>query len=506
MNEFETNGWICRLRSRRWFLCCLLLTGLQAAACSMNPVSGLPEVTLVSVEQEKKIGAEEAKKVEAQMGLLDDPQFLPYLDALGQRLAKESPRQDMTHQFHVADIAEPNAFALPGGYIYVSRGLLALVNSEDELAGVVGHEIGHVAARHTVQRISRQGPFAVVFGIASGLAGMVVPLAGNIIEGVGDLTQGVLFSPYSRGQETEADRVGQEMAAKAGWDPAALSVFLNSLEREVELISKSKEPRKPRFFDSHPATPDRVKKTAEHAKELKPASRAPISATHESFLARLDGMVYGQRAANGVFEGHTFLHPDMNFLVQFPETWQHENTPQKLVSAAPNGEGAIIVAAVAEGTDPMDGAREVEKKTKSDVVAKTEKLTIGGLPAAHTQIKADGKVTLDITWIAHGGLIYQVAGLAPTRQFETVQPLFYTTAHSFRPMTVTERDGIKEKRIRLVKAREGESIEALAARTKSAWKKEQIAVMNNLAVGDQLKEGQVIKVTIAELYESKKSK
>ena len=154
----------------------------------------------------------------------------------------------------------------------------------------------------------------------------------------------------------------------------------------------------------------------------------------------------------------------------------------------------------------MDGAREVEKKTKSDVVAKTEKLTIGGLPAAHTQIKADGKVTLDITWIAHGGLIYQVAGLAPTRQFETVQPLFYTTAHSFRPMTVTERDGIKEKRIRLVKAREGESIEALAARTKSAWKKEQIAVMNNLAVGDQLKEGQVIKVTIAELYESKKSK
>ena len=132
------------------------------------------------------------------------------------------------------------------------------MNSEDELAGVVGHEIGHVAARHTVQKISRQGPFAAVFGIASGLAGMVVPLAGNIIEGVGDLTQGVLFSPYSRGQETEADRVGQEMAAKAGWDPGALAVFLNTLEREVALMSK--EPRKPGFFDSHPATPDRVKR------------------------------------------------------------------------------------------------------------------------------------------------------------------------------------------------------------------------------------------------------
>ena len=495
---------MCRLHGHRWLLSCLLLASLQATACSINPVSRWPEVTLISVEQEKKIGAEEAKKVEAQMGLLDDAQFLSYLDALGQRLAKESPRQDVTYQFHVADMAEPNAFAIPGGYVYVSRGLLALVNSEDELAGVVGHEIGHVAARHTVQKISRQGPFAAVFGIASGLAGLVVPFVGNIIGGIGDLTQGVLFSPYSRGQETEADRVGQEMAAKAGWDPAALSSFLNTLEREVELMSK--EPRKPGFFDSHPATPDRVRKTAKYAKELKPASRAPISATHELFLARLDGMVSGQRAANGIFEGRTFLHPDLNFLVQFPETWQHENTPQKLVSAAPNGEGAVIVGAVAEGTDPLDGAREVEKKTKSDVVAKTEKLTIGGLPAAHTQIKADGRVTLDITWIAHGGLIYQVAGLAPTKQFDTLQPLFHSIAHSFRPLSASERAGIKEKRIRLVKAQAGESIEALAARTNSAWKKEQITVMNNLVAGDQLKEGQVIKVAIAEPYESKTSR
>jgi predicted Zn-dependent protease len=504
MNKFGKNGRMCRFHGHRWLISCLLLASLQAAACSINPVSGLPEVTLISVEQEKKIGEEEAKKVEVEMGLLDDAQLVPYLDALGQRLAKESPRQDVTHQFHIADMAEPNAFALPGGYVYVTRGLLALANSEDELAGVVGHEIGHVAARHTVQKISKQGPFAVVFGIASGITGLFVPLVGNIIGGVGDLTQGVLFSPYSRSQETEADRVGQDMATKAGWDPAALSAFLNSLEREVDLMSK--EPRKPSFFDSHPATPDRVKKTAEHAKELTRVVRAPISATHEAFLARLDGMVYGQRAANGIFEGRTFLHPDMNFHVQFPEKWQHDNTPQKIVAAAPNGDAAVVVGAVAEGTDPLDGARELDKKTKSDLVAKTEKLTIGDLPAAHTQIKADGNVTLDITWIAYGGLIYQVVGMAPTRQFDNLQALFHSVAHSFRPLSASERAGVKEKRIRLVKAQAGESIEALAARTNSAWKKEQIAVMNNLAVGDQLKGGQVIKVAIAELYEPKKSR
>ena len=504
MNVCGQGGSRHRLNGPRWLLLCLLLASLQATACSINPVSGLPEMTLISAEQEKKIGEEEAKKVEAQMGLLNDPQFLPYLDALGQRLAKESPRQDVTYRFHFVDMAEPNAFALPGGYVYVTRGLLALVNSEDELAGVVGHEIGHVAARHTVQKISKQGPLAVVFGIASGITGLFVPLAGNIIGGVGDLTQGLLFSPYSRSQETEADRVGQEMAAKAGWDPAALSVFLHTLGLEVDLMSK--EPRKPSFFDSHPATPDRVEKTSTYAKKLKRVAREPISATPEAFLARLDGMVYGQRAANGVFDGRTFLHPDMNFHVQFPEKWQHENTPEKIVSASPNGDAAVVVGAVAEGSDPLEGARVIEKKTKTDVVSKTEKVTIGDLSAAHTQIKADGNVTLDITWIAYGGLIYQVVGLAPTRQFDTLQALFHSVAHSFRPLSSSERAGVKEKRIRLVKAQAGESIEALAARTNSAWKKEQIAVMNNLGVGDQLKDGQVIKVAIAELYESKKSR
>jgi predicted Zn-dependent protease len=148
----------------------------------------------------------------------------------------------------------------------------------------------------------------------------------------------------------------------------------------------------------------------------------------------------------------------------------------------------------------------IEKKTKTDVVSKTEKVTIGDLSAAHTQIKADSNVTLDITWIAYGGLIYQVVGLAPTKQFDTLQALFHSVAHSFRPLSASERAGVKEKRIRLVKAQAGESIEALAARTNSVWKKEQIAVTNNLAAGEQLKEGQVIKVAIAELYESKKSR
>lgn len=491
--------------SMSWALLVSAVAMAVGAGCAVNPVSGVPELTLISAEQEKQIGSEEAKKVEQQMGLLDDSQFVPYLNQLGQRLAEQSPRKDVAYQFHLADMPEPNAFALPGGYVYVTRGLLALTNSEDELAGVVGHEIGHVAARHSVQKISRQGPFAIVFGIVSGITGLVSPLVGNIVGGIGDFAQSLVFSPYSRSQETEADKVGQEMAAKAGWDPAALSTFLTTLGREVDLMSK--EPRKPSFFDSHPATPDRVEKTAEHAKQLARVNRAPISPTREAFLVRLDGLVVGQRAANGIIEKQSFLHPDFNFFVQFPEKWQIQNSPQNIVAGAPEGEAAVIVGAAAEGNDPLDGARAVEKATKSsDIVSKTQPVTIGSLSGAHTQIEADGRVKLDITWIAHGGLIYQVVGVAPTKQFETLQAVFHSVAHSFRPLTVSERANIKEKRIRLVKARGGETIEAVASRVHSSWKIEEVAVANGLVSTESLREGQVLKIAVEERYESKEKR
>ena len=476
-----------------------LVIGISAA-CSVNPVSGIPEVTLISAKQEQEIGAEEAKKVEQEMGLLDDDQFVSYLNQLGQRLAEQSPRKDVPYQFHLVDMVEPNAFALPGGYVYVTRGLLALVNTEDELAGVVGHEIGHVAARHTVQRISRQGPFALLTNLVAGITGLVSPFVGNIIGGVGEFAQSLVFAPYSRSQETEADKVGQKIEANAGWDPTGLSTFLRTLERQVELMTKG--PRKPSFFDSHPATPDRVAKTAEYAKELKRAARPPISSSHEAFLARLDGLVVGQRAANGIIEGQTFLHPDFNFFVQFPEKWQLENSPQKIIAAAPDGEAAVVLGTVAEGKDPLDGARAVEKATKStDIVSKTQTTTINGLSAAHTQLEAEGRVKLDITWIAHEGLIYQVVGLAPTKKFDSLQTVFHSVAHSFRPLSSSERANVKEKRIRLVKAQAGESVEALATRAHSAWKKEEVAVANALVATAQLREGQVLKVAIEERYE-----
>ena len=329
------------------------------------------------------------------------------------------------------------------------------------------------------------------------------PFVGNIIGGIGDITQSVIFSPYSRSQETEADRVGQEMAARAGWDPAGLTKLLTSLDREVKLFENSN--RKPSFFDTHPPTPDRVERTAAHAKELTKASIQPISSSREEFLRRLDGLVVGPRAANGVVKGTSFLHPDLNFIVEFPDGWKVQNSPQKIIAAAADGEVAAVVGAVAESNDPLEGARLLEKNAKQKgIVSKTTRTKINGLPAAQTQLRADGDVMIDFTWIAYGGLVYQVAGLAASKQFAALKPVFDKIANSFRSLTPSERAGITETRIRLVTGRDGEAIDALVQRTGSAWNQEELAVANGLTATDRLHEGQLVKVAVKEAYLSLK--
>ena len=217
-------------------------------------------------------------------------------------------------------------------------------------------------------------------------------------------------------------------------------------------------------------------------------------------------MVVGQRAANGIFDGPRFLHPDLNVFVQFPEKWKHDNTPQKIVSAAPDGEAAVVVGTAGKGTDPLDGARAVEKALKTDILSKTTTFSIGELQAARARIAADGGLDLEITWIAHGGTIFQLVGIAPSRQFDQFKPTLDSVTNSFRPLTAAERSGIKEKRLRLVKAQAGESPEALAGRTHAAWKGAEIAVVNGLAVGKTFKDGQVVKIAVLESYEPKASR
>ncbi len=472
-----------------------------AAACAINPVSGRPEFTVISEAKERELGAEESKNVAAEMGLFEDAALTAYVRSVGERLAALSPRHDLSYTFHIVDMEEPNAFALPGGYIYVSRGLLALTNDEAELAGVLGHEIGHVAARHAVRRVSRAAPLAVVTGLGAAVTGIVSPTLGSVVGGVGGLAGALVLAPYSRGQEHEADQLGQEMAARAGWDPGGISRSLHALEREEALHGNG--PRPLSFFATHPPLPRRVADTEERARELGRREGVRVPAAPEPFLRRLDGLPVGQRAADGVFDGPLFLHPTLGFHIRFPADWKTVNGRSVVGAASDEGGAAIGLELVAAGSDPEAALRAFDQETGAALSRGAERTTIGGLPAIRATVVArtrDGPIALDLTWIAHAGQIYRVTGMTRPDALDAMRPVFRYTAGSFGPLTDAERAGIRETRLRLVAARADETLGALAARSRSTWKPDLAAVANGLEVTSVPGAGRLVKVAVAEPY------
>ena len=479
----------------------VLLAFSVVSGCAVNPVSGRPEVVLTTTEGEREIGAEEAKKVEQQIGLTDNPQLSSYVDSLGQRLATHSPRQDVPYQFYVVEMVEPNAFALPGGFVYVSRGLLSIVNSEDELAGVIGHEIGHVAARHAVQRLSAAAPFAIVGGVAGAVTGIVSDNLSDAVMGITGLTGMVFLAPYSRNQEREADTVGVDLAAATGYDPQGLSRFLHSLK--VQETLRTEKPKSPSFFDSHPSTPERVRDTADYAKTATRGPGRPIAGDHESFFKKLDGVVVGPHPAEGLFVENLFLHPHLNFALRFPGGWETQITRQIVLAGDKDKRTLAFLQVAAEGNDPMVVPKALDKKSGGKVLDKVEQFQVGGLPAARMVFQAKtkhGAMGVDLNWIAYQGVIYQIVGISPQKVFDQYASTFREMINSFRPLTPTERTSFTITRLRLARAKQGESLPSFISRTDCVWTDAEVAAANGISKNAPLKKGQLLKITKRERY------
>lgn len=480
----------------------LLACGLLLCGCAVNPVTGRPQPVITSEAGEIQQGREAAKQVAEQIGLVEGPALQAYVQKIGQRLARHSQRQNLEYHFHVVEMEVPNAFALPGGYIYVSRGLLALTNSEDELAAVIGHEIGHVAARHSVARQTASAsliPIRIAAGLGGMAAGIVSPRLGKVVASTGQLPGALALASYSRSQETEADRLGQEYAAAAGWDPAALSSFLHTLAREEELSGN--DPERMSFFASHPRSPDRVRKTAEYVRELGRIAASPIAPTRQDFLRRLEGLVVGGRAAEGVFVGSRFLQPDMDFAVAFPEGWKTANARSAVSAQSPDEKGVLILSVAEEGKDPRETADAFAQKHA--LRAPLRPIEIGELAAVETEAELGSMLdrsSVYLVWIASGGLVYQIAGVCPSSHYKELRPVFRGTATSFHTLSRTEREQISEKRLRLVAARKGETFGALLERSGNAWEPKRAAVANAVELDTKLAAGALTKIAVPEPY------
>jgi predicted Zn-dependent protease len=466
------------------------------AGCAINPVTGRRELVLMSAEREAQLGRQTAAQVAEEMGLVESPALTAYVEEIGGRLARHSPRRDVAYRFAVVDMQEPNAFALPGGYIYVSRGLLAIANSEAELANVVGHEIGHVAARHSAQRETRALGVGVLAALGTAAAGAIGGEgAAQGAAQIGQVAGAGFIASYGRDQERQADDVGQGLAAQAGWDPAAMASFLNT-----EL--QSGVPHQPSFLDSHPMTKERVRNTAIRADSLQLSPAAPIAATRSAFYARLANLLIGTDQAEGLFREERFLHPGLGFALDFPGGWKTENSRTAVAAQAPGGDAVLVLQTQGESGDPGKAAQLFAQQNQLQL-GEGKREQIGGFPAYRTRVEfqtQQGPAVADLTWIAHPRATFRVLGISPSGRFGDYAGIFRDVARSFRPLAQRERDGITELRLRVAKARKGESLAALSRRTGNAWSLEETSIANDLPIERRLRGGEPVKIAVEVPY------
>lgn len=461
----------------------LLLPVLLALACGGSQ-KGSPqgrEVILSTEAHDERVGEQTAMQVGGAMGFVEDPALTAYVAAVGKRVARYAPRGGFQYQFKIVDQDVPNAFALPGGYIYVSRGLLIMSNSEDELAGVLAHEVIHVAARHAAARQS----------VIQGMPGFAQFLAGGYI------------AEYGRDQERESDRLGQGLAGLAGYDPQGLADFLTGLEFQERLRLGGS--RLPGYLDSHPATSERTASASSRARMVAWQRVPEIAPGRAGYLERIDGLVVGTGASEGVFQDNRFLHPELGFTLRFPPDWDTQNTRQAVGAISPRRDAVVSLEHEAMGDDPQRAASGFLEKVRAQGlrVEKLQPVKLGGLRAFRAQGRASGSggsLQVQLTWVAHRGSIYRITGIASPRAGSRYDATFFSVARSFRPLPPEARQSIREQRLRIARARSGETLPQLSQRTGNVWNVQETAVMNGLFANARLESGQLVKVALPERY------
>lgn len=485
---------------RRLIGALVVLTALlPLVACNVNPTTGERQFTgLVPVDQEAAIGAEEHPKVLAQFGgPYRNPRVQSFVERTGQRLAAVAGQSDSRYTFTVLDTDTVNAFALPGGYVYITRGLLALANDEAEVAGVLAHEIGHVAARHSAERISRQ----TLTGLL--VAGLGAVIGSPELAQALDIGAALALTSFSREQELEADALGVRTIAAAGYDPFAVPRFLETMRRDAQLrgaASGTGGGEGLDFFATHPRTEDRVEKAVVLARDAGPAA-AQARRGRDELLAALDGMVYGDSPQQGFVRGNAFIHPQFGFRFEAPAGFRLINGEDKVMATGP-GDALFVF----DG-DPVRGSGSmIEYLTRvwaPDVsLANVEAITINGLPAATGTAQATtrrGPVDLRLVAIRFApDQVYRFAFITPETLTRRLDPAERAIANSFRRLQPEEIARFQPLRIRVVPVRPGDTVESLAARMPPAdgYSIERFRVLNDFPPGTPLQPGQMVKVIV----------
>ncbi|MDX1382460.1 MAG: M48 family metalloprotease [Thermoanaerobaculia bacterium] len=458
---------------------------LGVAACSVNPATGKRQLVLIGESQEISLGRDANEDIVRQYGVYEDEALQGFVADLGARLAATSERPDLPWTFQVVDDPVVNAFALPGGFIYVTRGILAHLESEAGLAGVLGHEIGHVTARHGASQMSRGLLAQIGLGVGSVVSPEIAAVAGLAQSGVG-----LLFLKYGRDDERQADDLGARYAERAGYDPRAMVEVFEVLERSSRRAGSGSS--LPGWLSTHPAPEARQERAREALADRGDLDR--LRRDRESYIARLDGLVYGADPREGYFVEDRFLHPELAFELRFPAGWGHRNERNGVLSREPDGRALVLLTLAAEAT--AEEARDVFAATDGITVLGGWREKIGGRPVESVRFRGESGDTVTrgfVAFLEHEGRVLRLLGTAADAAFPAVESTMAESLSSFRRVRDREILEVEPLRIRVETLRRPTTPSELAASYDAPVDAEVLAVLNNVEVDESMAAGIAVK-------------
>ncbi len=473
----------------------LLVILIIIPSCAINPVTGKKQLMLISESQEAAMGAEYDPQVVATFGLYENAPLTKLLNDKAAEMRKISHRPKVKYQVKILDSPVVNAFAVPGGYIYFTRGILAQFNNEAELVGVLGHEMGHIAARHTASQQSKQqlGQLLLVGGM----------LASEKFREFGEYAmQGMqlLFLKFSRDNESQSDELGVEYSSKIGYDAHKMANFFHVLN---EMQMSSEQGGVPTFLSTHPDPADRyyaVNGLANIWQDSLKQTRWKVE--ENDYLRMIDGLVYGEDPRQGFVENNVFYHPQMKFRYPVPGGWNLQNSPIQVQMAPADGKALIVFSLSDQKT--LDEALKKSLEALNLTLIESKKTSVNGFPAitaVSKQVSQDQQTGQEQTvmvmtyLISYNNMIFNFLGVAEESNFSNYTATFESTMNGFSRLTDASKLNIQPKRIQIQTIqRDGTAREILASMGVPASQLNEVALLNEVNLTDQLKRGNLVKV------------
>lgn len=485
------------MKRKKTIIYTTMITAAMVAviSCAVNPVTGKKQIMLMSEAQEVQLGLSYHPQVMATFGEYSDPELQSFVQAMGTEMGKVSHRPNLEYHVKVVDSPVVNAFAVPGGYIYFTRGILANLNNEAEFMGVLGHEMGHITARHSVSQQTKQqlGTLLVIGGMLA--SEKFASYAQYAMQGME-----LLFLSFSRDDERQADALGVEYSTRMGYDGAKMADFYKVL---IKMNLSEAEGGVPTFLSTHPDPGDRYNDVLRHAKAWQDSLKLPsYKVNPDSYLKLIDGMIYGEDPKQGYTLDNNFYHPEHKFKFTFPAGWKLTNAPTQVTIQPADGKALMLFSLSNQKT--LEAAADSSLAMYNLQLLSAEKKSVNGLPAIstlskqQTQDQSTGQVSSNSVlscFIQYGALIYAFHGVSTDADFGSYAPTMEASMKTFAQLTDPARINVKPKRVYVKKApRTGTLANTLSYYNIPQNMMQELALLNNMELTDPVPAGKSIKI------------